>query len=510
MNLQGHLRVTLPALLVFVFFLVFFLPGCSCSGKPAPQSRPAAASPQSSQTEASSAPAEAPAAATTSAPPAADLAPPPPHAEKPDFGSSRSKLESSRAELRSEREYGLGDKPLYAKRSNGDHDVQSEETKARLEAYLRSQRQTEMKYEPHSNQDFDAIIRGSHPSVGAAAKSGTGSTAANSGANYAVVKIFYATDRRPTGVDAPGKFYGGDRQLDESLHLGTVNVSIPRDHRMGNIERPSIWRLEFRPDPEKHVVLVGIQPRSEQEFYSELEEKVVSSANKDAFVFVHGFDNTFEDAAERTAQMSYDLGFQGAAIMYSWPSKGKLAEYTADESTIDWTTPHLERFLETLAAQSHATTVHLIAHSMGNRALTRALFAIAERHADVLPMFKHVFLAAPDIDVGVFRQLAATFPSAANDVTLYASSRDEAIMASEKVHQFDRVGDSTHICVMPRIDTIDASAVDTGLIGHAYFGDKRSILTDMFEVIQNGSPPGKRFGMHSATFGQMTYWVLSP
>ena len=328
--------------------------------------------------------------------------------------------------------------------------------------------------------------------------------------NYAVVKVFYATDRQPTGNSAAGNFYGGDRQLDETLHFGTLDVSIPRDHRMGHIERPSIWRLEFRQDPDKHVVLLSVLPKSEQEFYTELANKVQSSANKDAFVFVHGFDNTFEQAAWRTAQLSYDLGFQGAPIMYSWPSKGKLAAYTADEATIDWATPHLEKFLETVAVQSHATTVHLIAHSMGNRALTRALFAIAEKHAGVPPMFKHVFLAAPDIDVGVFRQLAATFPSAASDITLYASSRDEAIEASERIHQYDRVGDSTHICVVPKIDTVDASAVDTGLIGHAYFGDRRSILSDMFEVMQTGSPPSRRFGMHAATLQQMNYWVFNP
>ncbi len=328
--------------------------------------------------------------------------------------------------------------------------------------------------------------------------------------NYAVVKVFYATDRQPTGNSAPGNFYGGDRQLDETLHFGMLDVSIPRDHRMGHIERPSIWKLEFRQDPDKHVVLLSVLPKSEQEFYTDLANKVQSSANKDAFVFIHGFDNTFEQAAWRTAQLSYDLGFQGAPIMYSWPSKGKLAEYTADEATIDWATPHLEKFLETVAVQSHATTVHLIAHSMGNRALTRALFAIAEKHAGVPPMFKHVFLAAPDIDVGVFRQLAATFPSAASDITLYASSRDEAIEASERIHQYDRVGDSTHICVVPRIDTVDASAVDTGLIGHAYFGDRRSILSDMFEVMQTSSPPSRRFGMHAATLQQMTYWVFNP
>lgn len=339
-----------------------------------------------------------------------------------------------------------------------------------------------------------------------------GVTARDGGANenYAVVRVFYATDRQSTGDGAPGNFYGGDRQLDEALHFGTLDVSIPRDHRMGHIERPSIWRLEFRQDPDKHVVLLSVAPKPEQEFYAELANKVRSSANQDAFVFVHGFDNTFEQAAWRTAQLSYDLGFQGAPIMYSWPSRGKLAAYTADESTIDWTTPHLEKFLETVAAQSHATTVHLIAHSMGNRALTRALFAIAEKHAGVPPMFKHVFLAAPDIDVGVFRQLAATFPSAASDVTLYASSRDEAILASERIHRFDRAGDSTHICVVPKIDTVDASAVDTGLIGHAYFGDRRSILSDMFDVMQSGSPPGKRFGMHAANLQQMTYWVFNP
>jgi esterase/lipase superfamily enzyme len=338
-----------------------------------------------------------------------------------------------------------------------------------------------------------------------------GVTAKDGGSeNYAVVKVFYATDRQPTGDSAAGNFYGGDRQLDETLHFGTLDVSIPRDHRMGHIERPSIWRLEFRQDPDKHVVLLSVLPKSEQEFYTELANKVQSSATKGAFVFIHGFDNTFEQAAWRTAQLSYDLGFQGAPIMYSWPSKGKLAEYTADEATIDWATPHLEKFLETVAVQSQATTVHLIAHSMGNRALTRALYAIAEKHAGVPPMFKHVFLAAPDIDVGVFRQLAATFPSAATDVTLYASSRDEAIEASEKIHQFDRVGDSTHICVVPNIDTVDASAVDTGLIGHAYYGDKRSILADMFEVMQTNSPPSRRFGMRAANFEQMTYWIFNP
>ena len=357
---------------------------------------------------------------------------------------------------------------------------------------------------------------GAYPRPGSAApppppEQGSGLTGlAGPDQNYAVMRVFYATDRQATGDPAPGKYYGGERQPDESLHYGTLDVSIPREHRMGRMERPTILKLEIRQDPNKHLVLLSVLPRTEQEFYAALKDKVQSSANKDAFVFIHGFDNTFEQAAWRTAQLAYDLGFQGAPIMYSWPSKGKLTNYSADEATVDWATPHLEAFLETLAARSQATTVHLIAHSMGNRALVRALATIAAKNAGVPPAFKHVFLAAPDIDAGVFRQIAATFPSAASDVTLYASSRDEAIVASEKIHQFDRAGDSRHICVVAKVDTIDATAVDTGFIGHAYFADNRSILSDIFAVIQTGSPPTRRFGMHPAAMGNMTYWVFSP
>ena len=338
----------------------------------------------------------------------------------------------------------------------------------------------------------------------------TAAAAAPDGGNYKVVRVFYATDRAPTGSSSPAKFYGVSRQSDEKLHLGTVDVSIPHDHRMGHLERPTILHLEFHEDPAKHVMLLSVVPKSDAEFYQELSNRVGTSPDKDAFVFIHGFDNSFEQAAWRTAQLAYDLNFTGAPIMYSWPSKAKLAAYAADEATIDWTSPHLEQFLERVAVETHATTVHLIAHSMGNRALTRALVNIANRHSGVPPMFRQVFLAAPDIDSDVFRQLAATFPSAAAHVTLYASTHDEALAASARVHSYYRAGDARHICVVPHVDTIDASAVDTSLLGHAYYGDNRSILSDIYDVIQSGKPPEQRFGMHAMTFEQSQYWAFQP
>jgi esterase/lipase superfamily enzyme len=329
--------------------------------------------------------------------------------------------------------------------------------------------------------------------------------------NYAVVRVFYATDRQPTDLQKPGKHYGPERSKDGSLSFGFVDVSIPRDHHMGNIERPSIWRLESREDPEKHVVVLGVFQEPEGQFFREVSARVSGSAGKEAFVFIPGYANTFEEAAWRTAQLSYDLGFEGAPILYSWPSRGEVTAYPADEATIEWTTPHLEEFLQKIASASHARTVHLIAHSMGNRALTNALVAMADKHSSIPPLFRQVFLAAPDIDTGVFRQLAQSFPTLADRITLYASSKDEALIASRKFHQNPRAGDSgVAITIVPRVDTIDATAVDTGLLGHSYYGDNRSILSDMFSLIRTGDPPDKRFGMHTTHLKQMTYWELRP
>ncbi len=329
--------------------------------------------------------------------------------------------------------------------------------------------------------------------------------------NYGVVRVFYATDRKNTGLKQPDATYGGDRSDDGSLSLGTLDVSIPRDHRMGVIERPSIWRLEFREDPNKHLVLLSVAPKRETAFFNELSMKVTTSSHKEAFVFVHGYSVTFAEAARRTAQLAYDLGFDGAPILYSWPSRGSLRDYPADVETIEWTAPHLKTFLDKIASDSHATTVHLIAHSMGNRALAAALNAIAAEHHSIPPLFKQVFLAAPDIDAGVFRQLAQAFPSAAGHVTLYASSRDEALIASQKFNKNPRAGDTGKvITVVPGVDTIDATAVDTGLVGHSYYGDNRSILSDIFYVMQKGDPPDKRFGMHIIKRSGLNYWVFRP
>lgn len=307
--------------------------------------------------------------------------------------------------------------------------------------------------------------------------------------------------------EAIERHYGNDRG---PVELGVCRVSIPRDHRMGKIERPSVFRLEFREDPRHHVVILDLKPQPAEEFFGELREAIGQSKLRQTFVFVHGFNVTFADAARRTAQLAYDLEFEGPPIFFSWPSQGGFLQYAVDETNVAWAVPHLKQFLLDIAEQSQAESVHLIAHSMGNRALTAALQSLAYEMRDRLPLFHEVVLTAPDIDAEVFqRDIVPAIIPTARRITLYASSNDEALKLSKQIHGYRRAGDAGDtLLVVPGIDTVDVSAVDTSLIGHAYYGDNRSVLADLWDLIRESKPPQLRRWLRPVWFGQFVYWVF--
>jgi esterase/lipase superfamily enzyme len=327
--------------------------------------------------------------------------------------------------------------------------------------------------------------------------------------DYAVVKAFYATDRRLTGQQPPDKMFSGARG---ELSYGSCEVSIPRDHRMGALEAPSVWRLEFRQDPVKHVVLLNAVVQAKGAFFADLAARVRQAPEQSAFVFVHGYNVSFADAARRTAQMSYDLGFEGAPVFYSWPSQGATPAYTVDEQNVEWAQANLRAFLEDFFDRSEARHVYLIAHSMGNRALTRALASLLAAKPAVRERLTEVILAAPDIDADVFkRDIVPALVSAGRPVTLYASSGDLALAASRKVHGYTRAGDSGHgLVVLPGLETIDATGVDTSLLGHSYFADTRSVLSDMHALIRSGLRPAQRPGLERVQSDAGPYWEFRP
>lgn len=311
---------------------------------------------------------------------------------------------------------------------------------------------------------------------------------------FATVRVFYATDRTRTGQAEPAQFYGSGRG---SLELGFCDVSIPQGHDRGQIEAPSVWRLEFRPDPRKHVVLLNVEPVFAPRYLDALRERIQASAGREAFVFVHGYNNTFEDAALRCAQIAHDLKFAGAPILYSWPAQGEVLDYGVDSDNALWSEPHMVEFLAGVARETGAEKIHLIAHSMGTRVLTGALRTLAAQAVtSPVPEFHQVILAAPDIDAAIFeRDIAEKIHGAAQRITIYASANDKALALSKKLHGYPRLGDAgPRIRVFPALrkyEVVDASEVETGLLGHAYVGDSVTVLDDLRGVL-SGIEAGRR------------------
>ncbi|MBW7961273.1 alpha/beta hydrolase [Bradyrhizobium sp. BR 10261] len=321
------------------------------------------------------------------------------------------------------------------------------------------------------------------------------------------IPVFYGTDRA-RGDDTPAHYFGAARGTPS---FGIAEVSVPTHGRdLGELTGPKWWHLEFSANPEKHVILKSVGALGRDAFVTTLKDSLAAADLHDVLIFVHGYNVTFEDAARRAGQLAVDLKFAGRTLLYSWASAADTRKYTVDESTIDWSRDHFEAFLQLALGEIGAGKVHVIAHSMGNRAVINTLEGVTSWRlpADAAKLGQIVF-AAPDIDRDRFVQLAAKFKGCAARVTLYASSRDVALLASKFVHGYPRAGEAGEaLTIVDGVDTIDASLVDTSLVGlrHSYFGEKRSILNDMFSLIVQQLAPDQRFDLQAAGDAVRKYW----
>ena len=131
---------------------------------------------------------------------------------------------------------------------------------------------------------------------------------------------------------------------------------------------------------------------------------VADTSDRHAVIFVHGYKTSFSEAAIGAAQIGSDLSIKGAMAFFSWPSRGTYRGYLADEATIEASEDHIADFMIDFAQESGAESVHVIAHSMGNRGVLRAVNRIANKaQMKSGGRFAQIVLAAADVDVNVFK-----------------------------------------------------------------------------------------------------------
>jgi len=338
-----------------------------------------------------------------------------------------------------------------------------------------------------------------------AKKSAAAAPAEDPAKTYDVVPVFYGTDR---AVEADPKRLQFGAERGHQLQLGRALVTVPLIHKVPHIERPVVIEIPYfkvkvyeeKEDPQKHFTVQEIKGLTEAEMLALVKQRLATSSTfKDhAFVFVHGFNTSFDNALYRTAQIAYDLRFDGVPFLYSWPSGGKVASYTYDHGSVEQAEPRLAEFLDMVIQKSGAKSISLIAHSMGNELLLRVL----ERMKTKVPrgvVISQVILAAPDVDRDKFNILAREVIKFAKGVTLYAASNDRALSYSARFWGgVPRAGDvpASGPLIIPGLDTIDVTAVSTDALGlnHSGYAENPALLNDVKALFASGlRPPDKRF-----------------
>jgi esterase/lipase superfamily enzyme len=321
-----------------------------------------------------------------------------------------------------------------------------------------------------------------------------------------VVPVHYGTDRlRASDAKAGGRIvYGAERA--RRLELGRALVTVPAVHKVPALERPFAVRVPYlnvvlyeqAEDPKQHFTVSELQPLPRDKLLALVRERLgASRAFKDhALVFVHGFNTGFDQALYRTAQIAYDLRFDGATFLYSWPAGAGVLGYARDRDSATQAEPYLKEFLALVVRETGAKRVSVIAHSMGNLPLLNVLRDLGPSLPPDVRL-SELILAAPDVDRDVFANLIAAIKGYGRGITLYCSANDRAMIASRQVAGgMPRAGDVPRDgpLILPGVDTIDVTETSTDALAlnHSAYAEKNALLNDIGLLLQTGERPPER------------------
>jgi esterase/lipase superfamily enzyme len=241
------------------------------------------------------------------------------------------------------------------------------------------------------------------------------------------VDMLVVTTRKPS--ENPGLLYSGRR--DAGFSVDEIVVSIPPDsaRKAGEVQ----WPRRLPPDPAKEFATVGVTPLKPDKASGKAWLHRNLPKSRSVLVFVHGFNNQYEDAVYRFAQIKHDSDADAAPILFTWPSAGRLFDYNYDRESTIYSRDGLETVLKLLADDPQVGEVSVLAHSMGTWLTMEALRQMAIRDGRVAAKIRNVILASPDIDVDVFGRQFRDLGDRHPKFTVFVSQDDRALAVSRFV-----------------------------------------------------------------------------
>lgn len=365
------------------------------------------------------------------------------------------------------------------------------------------------------------------------------------------LELLYMTDRVPaTSVDESGP-YTADRS--RSMAFGTTTVLFGEGLTWDTLLRQSVLaertdKLELKLGPTKELgrypripyevtatangltrtpEVINAHETAARTLQAEIERRLESSPRKEVVLFVHGYHNTFQDAALTMGELCHFLGREFVCGIFTWPaggSSGVFFGYNVDYESSVFAIEHLRKAIRTIAATPGVQRIHLIAHSRGSDLLVSALSGLSMEgytQQSTLPQrykIGNVVLMAPDMDIDVANAKLFSVlsdpdvpygpapkpdmvipPSPSFRLTIYASPDDKALAASSWLFgSIARLGRLNQDMLTPEqilqartlgiMDIIQVRG-NTGYIGHSYFTSNPEVSADLIAMLRYGLQP---------------------
>lgn len=306
-----------------------------------------------------------------------------------------------------------------------------------------------------------------------------------------VIDVYYSTSRGPDDEEEFGRI------REAGLRYGRIGVSVPPAHLPGKVEVKSP-----KPDPQTHFVaadraLIGSRQAFRQEIGRAIRQR--PPGQREAVIFVHGFNTNFAEGVFRVAQIMNDFGIDGVAVHYAWPSRAQPLAYAYDRDSALFARDGLEALIADVRTAG-ANNVLLVGHSMGGHLSMEAMRQIAIRSpAELRRSVDSVILISPDIDVDVFRAQAARIETLPEPFIIFVSRRDRALALSARLsgerNRLGNVRDPGRLADL-NVTLVDVSEFAEGSLGHFTAASSPALISILRQIpavaaIINGDPAGR-------------------
>src|SRR3954454_11928916 len=242
------------------------------------------------------------------------------------------------------------------------------------------------------------------------------------------IDMLVATTRERTDS---AEMFSGARS--PALAFANITVSIPpaSARQVGEVQ----WPRQVPGNPATEFVTLKADVIDRSRALAWFHRTLRAVPKRQGLVFIHGFNNRFDDAVFRFAQIVHDSDATVVPILFTWPSRGSVLAYGYDRESTAYSRNALENLLKAVSRDPSVGEVSILAHSMGNSLALETLRQMAIRDGRVEPKIRNVLLAAPDVDVDLAREAIVDLgpklkrPSFA----LFVSQDDRALAVSRRI-----------------------------------------------------------------------------